>query len=73
MRKYKKIDNFELNTLLGSEICTVEILDIPKYIVLKLGEERRIRKAQAILFLEWIEKTKEKISPEESEYLLEYL
>lgn len=47
--KWKKIENFELNTPLGLYICLVEIADISNYVVLKPGEETRIRKAQVVL------------------------
>jgi hypothetical protein len=69
--RWKTIDNFELNTPLGIDDCIVEIADIPNYVVLKPGEEDRIRKAQVALFCKWIVENREEILANQLKYLLE--
>lgn len=67
--KWKTVDDHVLNTPLGTEDCTVEVLDTDKYRVLKPGEDDRIRKLQAKAFREWLVHTGGKATAAQVKYL----
>lgn len=71
--KWKTVSDFQLRTILGVDICTVEMLDSDEFEVLRPGEDDRIRRAQIKLFCDWLVEEKEQISPEQLRYILSTL
>ena len=69
--RWRIIDDFVLNTPLGVDECTVEILDSEKYRALKPGEAERISRAQARLFCDWVLETQGVVLGNQLKYLLD--
>lgn len=70
---WKVVQDHTLNTILGSDVCTVKMLDSDEYQVLFPGEDDRIRRAQIVLFCAWIVAERESISSEQLRYILHTL
>lgn len=69
--KWKRIDDYVLNTVLGTHTCRAEVLDSNAYLILKPGEDERLEKLQAALFCDWVIATRGIILGPQLKYLME--
>ena len=71
--KWKTVDDYVLNTPLGTHTCRADVLDSGQYVVLKPGEDERLERLQVGLFCDWVIETKGRILGAQLKYILEVL
>jgi len=68
---WKTIEDYVMNTPLGTHACRADVLDSDLYVILKPGEDERLEKLQVQIFCDWIIETKGIILGPQMKYLLE--
>ena len=71
--KWKTVDDYVLNTPLGTHTCRADVLDSGQYAILKPGEDERLERLQVGLFCGWVIEMGGVILAAQLKYILEVL